>query len=58
MHASNAPAIALYEAYGFQKEAVRKNYWRMRTDEDALIYWKRSGKALTDEMEMSILFNR
>ena len=27
VRASNAPAIALYEAYGFQKEAVRKNYY-------------------------------
>lgn len=50
VRASNAPAIALYEAYGFQKEAVRKNYYSGPT-EDALIYWKRSGKALTDEME-------
>ena len=41
----NAPAIALYEAYGFQKEAVRKNYYSGPT-EDALIYWKRSGKSI------------
>ena len=45
VRASNAPAIALYEAYGFQKEAVRKNYYSGPT-EDALIYWKRSGKSI------------
>ena len=36
VRASNAPAIALYEAYGFQKEAVRKNYYSDPM-EDALI---------------------
>ena len=45
VRASNAPAIALYEAYGFQKEAVLKNYYSGPT-EDALIYWKRSGKSI------------
>ena len=45
VRASNGPAIALYEAYGFQKEAVRKNYYSEPT-EDALIYWKRSGKSI------------
>ena len=45
VRASNAPALALYEAYGFQKEAVRKNYYSDPT-EDALIYWKRSGKSI------------
>ena len=45
VRASNGPAIALYEAYGFQKEAVRKNYYSGPT-EDALIYWKRSGKSI------------
>lgn len=45
VRASNAPAIALYEAYGFQKEAIRKNYYSGPT-EDALIYWKRSGKSI------------
>ena len=45
VRASNAPAIALYEAYDFQKEAVRKNYYSDPV-EDALIYWKRSGKSI------------
>ena len=45
VRASTAPANALYEAYGFQKEAVRKNYYSGPT-EDALIYWKRSGKSI------------
>ena len=45
VRASNVPAIALYEAYGFQKEAVRKNYYSEPT-EDALIYWKRSEKGI------------
>lgn len=45
VRASNAPAIALYEAYGFRKEAVRKKYYSEPV-EDALIYWKRNGKAI------------
>lgn len=45
VRASNVPAIALYEAYGFQKEAVRKNYYSDPL-EDALIYWKRNGKSI------------
>lgn len=40
VRASNKPAIALYESYGFKKEAVRKNYYSEPV-EDALIYWKR-----------------
>lgn len=40
VRASNTAAIALYELYGFKKEATRKNYYSEPT-EDALIYWKR-----------------
>lgn len=45
VRASNAPAMALYEAYGFRKEAVRKKYYSEPV-EDALIYWKRNGKSI------------
>ncbi len=35
---SNAPAIALYEKYGFKSLGVRKGYYQ-DNDEDALIMW-------------------
>ena len=35
---SNAPAIALYEKYGFKSLGVRKGYYQ-NNDEDALIMW-------------------
>lgn len=41
VRASNSSAIALYESYGFKKEAVRKNYYTEPV-EDALIYWRRT----------------
>jgi len=37
---SNAPAIHLYEKYGFTVEGVRKRYYA-DTGEDALIMWRR-----------------
>ena len=37
--ASNAPAISLYEALGFQQVGLRKNYYR-KPKEDALILRK------------------
>ncbi len=40
VRAGNAPAIGLYESYGFAKEAVRKNYYNHPT-EDAWIMWLR-----------------
>ncbi len=40
VRASNMKAIALYESYGFKKEAVRKNYYSDPV-EDAVIYWRR-----------------
>ena len=39
VRASNAPAIALYEALGFQQVGLRKNYYR-NPKEDALILRK------------------
>ena len=35
----NAPAIALYESFGFKNEGRRKKYYG--DGEDAFIYWKR-----------------
>ncbi len=35
---SNAPAIALYKAFGFTVEGVRENYYQAE-QEDALILW-------------------
>lgn len=37
---SNEPAIALYEALGFQTEGIRKCFYE-KPVEDALIMWKR-----------------
>ena len=39
VRASNAPAIALYEALGFRQVGLRKNYYR-KPKEDALILRK------------------
>ena len=36
VRASNTPAIALYRAYGFVEAGIRKNYYRLPT-EDAII---------------------
>ena len=36
---SNAPAIGLYEKYGFTVEGVRKGYY-LNNGEDALIMWR------------------
>ena len=41
VRAGNTPAINLYISYGFQAEAVRKNYYQNPV-EDALIMWRRS----------------
>lgn len=38
VRAGNAPAIGLYQSYGFVTEAVRKGYYHNPT-EDALIMW-------------------
>lgn len=38
---SNSHAINLYKTYGFETEAVRKEYYR-NPKEDALLMWKRS----------------
>ena len=40
VRAGNTPAINLYKFYGFQAEAVRKNYYHDPV-EDALIMWRR-----------------
>jgi ribosomal-protein-alanine N-acetyltransferase len=39
---SNAPAIALYEQYGFRAAGTRRRYYT-DTGEDALILWRTSG---------------
>lgn len=41
VRAGNTPAINLYKFYGFQAEAVRKNYYHDPV-EDALIMWRRT----------------
>lgn len=41
VRASNSAARALYDRFGFQTEAVRKNYYQNPTD-DALILWRRN----------------
>jgi len=40
VRASNAPALALYEHFGFKQEGVRPAYYREPV-EDALILWRR-----------------
>ena len=40
---SNAPAIALYERFGFRPTGVRKRYYQ-DTGEDALIMWRLAEK--------------
>lgn len=40
---SNAPAIALYEKYGFVTEGIRKRYYA-DTGEDALIMWRKKAE--------------
>ena len=40
VRASNTPAIALYEAHGFVREGVRKNYYT-NPREDAVIMTRR-----------------
>jgi ribosomal-protein-alanine N-acetyltransferase len=45
---SNAPAIALYEAFGFKAAGLRPRYYR-DTGEDALIMWRTVDSALTPE---------
>lgn len=37
VRASNTPAIALYEKFGFEKVALRKNFYKKPT-EDAILY--------------------
>ena len=39
---SNAPAIALYEAFGFKRAGLRKGYYH-DNKEDALIMWRTAG---------------
>lgn len=41
VRAGNTPAVTLYKSYGFQAEAVRKNYYHDPV-EDAFIMWRRS----------------
>ena len=38
---SNAPARKLYQRFGFQEEAIRKNYYD-HPQEDAVIEWRRA----------------
>ena len=47
VRAGNTPAINLYKSYGFQAEAVRKNYYQNPV-EDALIMWRRSVPSIPD----------
>jgi ribosomal-protein-alanine N-acetyltransferase len=43
---SNAPAIALYESYGFRSAGKRPRYYR-DTGEDAVIMWRTSNTTTT-----------
>jgi ribosomal-protein-alanine N-acetyltransferase len=43
---SNAPAIALYERFGFRSAGTRRRYYR-DTGEDALIMWRTASTAST-----------
>jgi ribosomal-protein-alanine N-acetyltransferase len=43
---SNAPAIALYESYGFRSAGTRPRYYR-DTGEDAVIMWRTSDTTST-----------
>ena len=43
---SNAPAIALYESYGFRSAGTRPRYYR-DTGEDAVIMWRTSDTTTT-----------
>ncbi len=43
---SNAPAIALYESYGFRSAGTRPRYYR-DTGEDAVIMWRTSNTTTT-----------
>jgi ribosomal-protein-alanine N-acetyltransferase len=43
---SNAPAIALYESYGFRSAGTRPRYYR-DTGEDAVIMWRTSNETTT-----------
>ena len=47
---SNAPAVLLYEAFGFEKLAVRKNYYR-RPVEDCLVMRKKLNRSLPEMTE-------
>ena len=42
VRAKNAPAIALYESFGYRTESVRKNYYH-NPEEDAAIMWCHAG---------------
>jgi ribosomal-protein-alanine N-acetyltransferase len=44
VRASNAPAIALYEGFGFRERGRRPRYYTNPT-EDALILWREPGSA-------------
>ena len=41
--AMNAPAVQMYEKFGFVVEGIRKGYYQ-RTGEDAYIMWKQGIK--------------
>jgi ribosomal-protein-alanine N-acetyltransferase len=43
---SNAPAIALYERFGFRAAGTRRRYYH-DTGEDAMIMWRTNGTAGT-----------
>lgn len=46
VRAGNAPALNLYKSWGFQAEAVRKDYYR-NPREDAVIMWRRGLLGIT-----------
>lgn len=49
VHEDNIPAIRLYHKLGFQKQAIRKNYYKADSKNALLLKWSASHKFFVDE---------